>query len=178
MENTKIYSPVDGETGKRRELSKEEIIELVAEQAEIIKKQSKAIEEYTKTQATVIQACNDIKNIIEEASSRGDTPINGEVLDTKIYRAVQNSVKENIDLMSKEITAEIKKNVKKQMQENFLREYYKPKEVATILNVSKQSVYLWIRQGKIEPVRFAGGREIQISREELKNFEKKYAKKA
>ena len=36
------------------------------------------------------------------------------------------------------------------------KEYYRPQEVAVLLDVSKTTVWRWIREGKLEAVAFSG----------------------
>src|SRR5687767_9069320 len=46
--------------------------------------------------------------------------------------------------------------------------YYKPEEVAELLKVTKQAVYNWINQGRLQAVK--AGRATRISREALAEF--------
>ena len=46
--------------------------------------------------------------------------------------------------------------------------YYKVKEVAELLKVTRQTVYNWIRSGALKAERF--GNSIRISAEELERF--------
>lgn len=166
MGAVKIFSPVDGETGKRRELSKEEVIDLFCTQAETINEIREAIPKWQELQHDTRDYLNKLYNNYSI-----------DALDAKMYHAMEKVVKENIDVMSNEITKEIKKNVKKQIERHLLKQYYKPKELAVYFNVSITTIYDWIKAGKIQAVRLANGREHQISKTEIENFEKKYAKK-
>ena len=46
--------------------------------------------------------------------------------------------------------------------------YYKPEEVADLLKVTRQAVYNWINEGRLQAVRV--GRAVRISREALAEF--------
>lgn len=53
------------------------------------------------------------------------------------------------------------------------KEYFTPKEISVILNVSDRTVYAWIRTGRIRALNYRINRKI-ISREELRKFVEKY----
>ena len=46
--------------------------------------------------------------------------------------------------------------------------YYKPDEVAALLKVTKQAVYNWINEGRLQAVK--AGRATRVSREALAEF--------
>ncbi len=46
--------------------------------------------------------------------------------------------------------------------------YYKPEEVAALLKVTKQAVYNWISEGRLQAVR--AGRSVRVSREAIADF--------
>ncbi len=48
-------------------------------------------------------------------------------------------------------------------------ELYRVSEVAAELRVTPSAVYLWIKAGKIAPVRI-GSKVVRVSKEELDNF--------
>ena len=49
-----------------------------------------------------------------------------------------------------------------------MKENYKPAEVAELLGVSRQTIYNWIRAGKLEAKKLGG--VVRISREQLERF--------
>ncbi len=50
--------------------------------------------------------------------------------------------------------------------------YYKPEEVAELLQVSRQTVYNWINEGRLQAVK--AGRTTRVAREALADFLKPY----
>lgn len=51
-------------------------------------------------------------------------------------------------------------------------QYYTPKEVSGIFKVQTQSVWRWIRQGKLKATQLGDGGAYRISAEDLEAFKK------
>lgn len=50
--------------------------------------------------------------------------------------------------------------------------YWKVQEIAERFDVSRKTVYNWIKSGKLNAGKLAGGKEYRISQDELIRFEK------
>lgn len=48
------------------------------------------------------------------------------------------------------------------------KDYYRPDEVATLLQISQETVYRWMRGGKLKPVKIEG--VTRIPKEELERL--------